>query len=70
MKFKKLGLELRIFFAVQALFIWLGIFLTGLTNACWILFIPAAMLSFAAIAGICPAIMVIRKIVGKKEESE
>ena len=45
---------LRMLFLFMAAFISLGIWLTGINNVHWLLYIPPAALLFAGITGICP----------------
>lgn len=46
----------------------LGIYLTGVEEVHWLLFVPPAMLVFAAVTGICPGLMIWRKL-GFKDEA-
>jgi len=54
--------SLRIFFLFMASFILLGIWLTGFNNIHWLLYIPPAFLLFAAITGICPGLIILKKL--------
>ncbi|MBF0125345.1 MAG: hypothetical protein HQL60_08415 [Magnetococcales bacterium] len=49
-------------FLIVAIMIVVGIFLTGFAVVHWFLYVPAAALAFAAITGICPGLMVLRKL--------
>ncbi len=53
---------LRALFLIMAIIILLGIWLTGFANVHWFLYVPPAMLAFAGITGICPGLMILRKI--------
>ena len=57
---------LRLIFFITGLVIWLGIWLTGFNNAHWLLYLPAIFLPFAGITGICPGLIVNRKLLGEK----
>lgn len=52
----------RMLFLSMAILISLGIYLTGYTSVHWVLYIPAAALFFAAITGICPGLMLFKKL--------
>ncbi|NCF09672.1 MAG: hypothetical protein GWP66_03220 [Gammaproteobacteria bacterium] len=52
--------ELRIFFAVSGLILWLGLWHTGFGAASWILYVPALFFPFAALSGICPGLGLAR----------
>jgi len=62
----KIDQSMRIFVGTVAAFLWLGILMTGLAHASWLLYIPVAFFSFAAAVGICPGMFVSRLIAGKK----
>ncbi len=53
---------LRMLFLFMAAFISLGIWLTGINNVHWLLYIPPAALLFAGITGICPGMMLFKKL--------
>ena len=57
---------MRVWFAVFAIIIWLGIYLTGFEVVHWLLYIPPAGLTFAAITGICPTQIAVSKMMGSK----
>ena len=57
---------MRIWFAIFAVLIWLGIYLTGFSVVHWLLYIPPAGLTFAAITGICPSQIAVFKMTGSK----
>ena len=48
--------ELRIFFTVSGLILWLGLWHTGFGVASWILYVPALFFPIAALSGICPGL--------------
>lgn len=58
----KVNGAMRVFFAVVASVLWLGIWLTGFRQAHWLLYIPAAGMALAAISGICPGMFFSRLI--------
>ncbi|MDH5178661.1 MAG: DUF2892 domain-containing protein [Gammaproteobacteria bacterium] len=62
----KIGNAMRLFLLIVAILLWLGIFLTGLKTAHWLLFIPAAFFTFAAVSGICPGMFFSKLITGDK----
>ena len=53
---------LRMTFILIGMFIFLGIWLSGLNVAHWVLFLPAIFLIFAGITGICPSLIINKKI--------
>ena len=53
---------LRMTFILIGMLIFLGIWLTGLNMAHWVLFLPAIFLIFAGITGICPSLIINKKI--------
>ena len=64
MKKYMLDRAMRFFFLVTSSIIWTGILLTGIGNVHWVLFIPAIFFPFAAVTGICPGIIISRKLFG------
>jgi hypothetical protein len=50
------------FFLFSGSVIWLGIWLTGFSNAHWLLYIPGVFFYFAAVTGICPGLIISRLI--------
>lgn len=52
----------RMLFLVMSILISAGIYLTGYQSVHWLLYIPAAALLFAAISGICPGLMLFKKL--------
>lgn len=57
---------LRLFLLFGGALTWAGIWHTGFSAASWILYIPAAMFVFAAVTGICPGAIIMRKILPPK----
>ncbi len=49
---------LRMTFIIIGILIFLGIWLTGFDTAHWLLYLPAAFLTFAGITGICPSLII------------
>lgn len=60
-----IGKSMRFFLLVTGSVIWAGIWLTGFSEAHWLLYVPAVFLYFAAITGICPGIIISRLIFGE-----
>ena len=56
---------LRMTFLLIGMLIFLGIWLTGMNVAHWLLFLPAIFLVFAGITGICPS-LIINKMIFKE----
>jgi len=52
----------RMLFLTVAIILAVGIWLTGFHTVHWLLYVPVALLTFAAITGICPGIMFYRKL--------
>lgn len=52
----------RMLFLSMAILISLGIYLTGYESVHWVLYVPAIALLFAAITGICPGLMLFKKL--------
>jgi hypothetical protein len=53
------SLEMKVWFALFGIIIWLGIYLTGFSNVHWLLYVPAVALIFAAVTGICPSQLLV-----------
>jgi len=68
MKDYMLSNAMRFFFLVASVILWTGIFLTGVCLVHGVLFIPAFSFLFAAVVGICPGIILSKKLFGKKED--
>ena len=62
--------EMRVWFALFGIIIWLGIYLTGFSNVHWLLYVPAAALIFAAITGICPSQILISSFFRSKKTED
>lgn len=52
----------RMLFITMAVLIVLGVYLTGFQQAHWILWVVAALITFAAATGICPALKIYQKL--------
>ena len=52
----------RMLFLTMAVIITVGIWLTGFSHAHWFLYVPVAALLFAALTGICPGLMLWKKL--------
>ena len=57
---------LRALFLFAACVLWTGIALTGFRVVSWVLYVPAAFFSFAAITGICPGLILARLLFPEK----
>jgi len=64
----KIGKSMRVFFAVSGIILWLGIWLTGFETVHWLLYLPAAFFLFASATGICPGMIISRKITGEDQQ--
>jgi hypothetical protein len=53
---------IRMLFIFMAAFISLGIWLTGVNQVHWLLYIPPVALLFAGVTGICPGYVIFRKL--------
>lgn len=69
MNFHQSSPAARLFFLVVSLVMWLGIWLTGFAAAHWLLYLPAALLLFAAVTGICPGMILTRTLLKEKRPS-
>jgi hypothetical protein len=49
------------FFTLAILF-FIGIWLTGFENAHWFLWVPVVLMVFAGLTGICPGLMLWKKV--------
>lgn len=63
------GVQMRVFFLIMASIMWLGIWLTGYTTVHWVLYLPPAFLTFAAITGICPGMFITRMMFKNSKEA-
>jgi hypothetical protein len=59
--------EMKVWFALFGIIIWLGIYLTGFSNVHWLLYIPAVLIIFAAVTGICPSQLLVFKLFASKK---
>ena len=57
MKKHIIGNALRLTFIFMASLLWLGLLLTGFNTVHWLLYLPAAFMTFAGITGICPGLI-------------
>ncbi len=64
---QRASLEMKVWFALFGIIIWLGIYLTGFSNVHWLLYIPAVALIFAAVTGICPSQLLVTKLFPSKK---
>jgi hypothetical protein len=53
---------LRMQFFTLAIIYFVGIWLTGFENAHWFLYVPVVLMLFAGITGICPGLMLWKKL--------
>lgn len=58
----KLSKSMRIVFLTIGLIIWFGMYLTGLDNIHWFLYIPVIILLVAGISGMCVMNILLKKI--------
>lgn len=58
----KMEPAIKAFFLFTALLLWAGIWLTGLDDAHWLLYLPATFFLLASLTGICPGLIVFREI--------
>jgi hypothetical protein len=65
MKIDKIGAPMRFFLFVIATFIFAGIWLTGFATAHWLLYLPVIFFIFAATTGICPGMILSKKLFSK-----
>ncbi len=61
---KTVSKSIRLFFLIFSAIIFLGIFLTGFGNVHWFMYVPAVFSLFAAATGICPGMIITKKITG------
>jgi hypothetical protein len=61
----KIDATMRVFLALSGAMIWLGIWLTGFSQTHWLLYLPAIGFSLAAMTGLCPGMMIARRLTGK-----
>ena len=61
----KSNAPLRAFYLFAANTIWLGIWLTGLTESSWVFYVPGITFTFAAITGFYPSLIMFRKVMNQ-----
>ena len=64
---QRASLQMEVWFAFFGILIWLGIYLTGFSNVHWLLYVPAVVLIFAAVTGICPSQLLVFKLIPSKK---
>jgi len=62
----KASKSMRVWFAFMGTVLWIGIYLTGFANVNWLVYVPAAGFTFAAVTSICPSQIAVFKIFGVK----
>jgi hypothetical protein len=60
---------MRFFFLVVGSIVWLGIGLTGFNTAHWLLYVPPVFFYFAALTGICPGLIISRRLFPEKKST-
>lgn len=65
MQLQNANTSMRLLFLMIAALIWAGIWLSGYNTVHWVLYLPAAFLTVAAVTGICPGLHILGKIFGK-----
>lgn len=65
--FGRASRSLRLFLFNSTLFIMIGVWLTGIDNVHWSIYIVPAFYTFAAVFGICPGINLWRIIMNDRE---
>jgi len=58
---------MKVWFGLFGIIIWLGIYLTGFSNVHWLLYVPAVVLIFAAVTGVCPSQLLVFKLIPSKK---
>jgi hypothetical protein len=56
---------MRVFFLFASSLLWLGIWLTGFSQASWVLYLPTIGFLFAALTGICPSLIISNRLFGR-----
>ena len=67
---QRASLEMKTWFALFSIIIWLGIYLTGFSIVHWLLYVPAVALLFAAVTGICPSQILISSFFRSKKAED
>ncbi|MCK5446175.1 MAG: hypothetical protein KAI73_11180 [Rhodospirillaceae bacterium] len=57
-----MGSALRLLLLTMSTVIFVGIWLSGYDQVHWLLYAPASFMLFAAITGICPGLIIWRKL--------
>jgi len=52
----------RLLFLIVAILIGTGIYLSGFKQVHWFSYLPAVLLLFAGLTGICPTLLVLKKL--------
>jgi hypothetical protein len=60
----KISNAMRFFFLLSGTLLWAGIWLTGFATVHWLLYLPAVFFVFAAITGICPGMIISKRLFG------
>ncbi len=61
----KASKAMRLFFFNVGVLMLVGIGLTGFTSVHWFLYVVPAFMLFAAVTGLCPGMIITRKLVGE-----
>ncbi len=62
----KISSAMRYFFLFTGSITWLGIWLTGFSLVRWLLYVPPTLFYFAALTGICPGLLLWRRVLPEK----
>ena len=65
-----MSFQFRTFFFLIGVLLWVGIALTGAETIHWLLYLPASFFLFAALTGICPGLIMVRKVFHIAEKVE
>ena len=65
MNIDKIDAPMRFFLFVVATAMFAGIWLTGFATVHWLLYLPAIFFIFAAMTGICPGLILSKKLFSK-----
>ena len=66
----KLNCAMRSSFTFATVVIWLGIWLTGFDVVHWLLYIPAIVVTFAAVSGLCVGGIIFGSVCKKTVETD
>ena len=64
---QRASLQMKVWFGLFGIIIWLGIYLIGFSNVHWLLYVPAVVLIFAAVTGVCPSQLLVFKLIPSKK---